>query len=201
MAGSPPPPPLFEIRSLATPAVTVFAANYNDVNFGKTVNINNSGFNVKRANGTVGFQVLPLGNLTLNTDGFTTANRGFFINSDNRNFFKVTETELKFSDATQELFKVDNQGYAYARKMVVTLNNPFPDYVFEKNYKLMPLSELKLFIATNKHLPNMASAKEVSLNNNQVEIGELTTKLLEKVEELTLYILQQQAEIDALKAK
>ncbi len=192
---------MFEVRSLAAPAVTVFSAGYNDVNFAKTVNINNSSFNVRRANGTVGFQVMPLGNLTLNTDGFTTANRGFFINSDGRNFFKVTETELKFSDATQDLFKVDNQGYAYARKMVVTLNNPFPDYVFEKSYKLMPLSELKLFIATNKHLPNMASANEVSLNNNQVEIGELTTKLLEKVEELTLYILQQQAEIEALKAK
>jgi hypothetical protein len=96
---------------------------------------------------------------------------------------------------------VDANGYAYARKMVVTLANPFPDYVFETNYKLMPLSDLAAFIAKYKHLPNLPSAQEVADNNNQVELGEMQALLLEKVEELTLYILQQQQQIEELQRK
>jgi hypothetical protein len=82
--------------------------------------------------------------------------------------------------------------------MVVTLANPFPDYVFETNYKLMPLSDLAAFIAKYKHLPNLPSAQQVADNNNQVELGEMQALLLEKVEELTLYILQQQQQIEEL---
>ena len=63
----------------------------------------------------------------------------------------------------------------------------------------MPLTDLAAFIAKNKHLPNMPSAKQVVANNNQVELGDMQSKLLEKVEELTLYVLQQQQEIEALK--
>lgn len=66
-----------------------------------------------------------------------------------------------------------------------------PDYVFEPDYKLMPLKELGTFIEEKKHLPNIPSKAEVEAKGS-VNITILQMKLLEKVEELTLYTLQQQ---------
>jgi hypothetical protein len=64
----------------------------------------------------------------------------------------------------------------------------WPDYVFDKNYKLMPLAELEKSIAKNKHLPNIPSATEIEKNG--ISVGEMSKKLIEKVEELTLYIIE-----------
>ncbi len=72
-----------------------------------------------------------------------------------------------------------------------------PDYVFEKQYKLMPLAELKAYIETAKHLPGVKSAKEVA--EEGLNISQSQMALLEKVEELTLYTLQQQDELDSKK--
>lgn len=104
-------------------------------------------------------------------------------------------------------------GVTYAREVQVTLGT-FPDYVFEKDYKLRSLSELENFINANKHLPNIPSAKEVD-ENQGVKLGELNVKMLEKIEELSLYLIEQnkkleaqnklleaqQQEIEAMKAK
>lgn len=73
------------------------------------------------------------------------------------------------------------------------------DKVFEPAYQLMPLPEVAAFIQKNKHLPNVPSASEVVKNG--VDVNEMVSKLLEKVEELTLYIVEQQKEIDLLKEK
>ncbi|CAL2107128.1 conserved exported hypothetical protein [Tenacibaculum sp. 190524A02b] len=82
----------------------------------------------------------------------------------------------------------------------VTLNvGSFPDYVFANNYDLMPLEEVASFIKKHQHLPNMKSEKEVVKEG--MELKELTLKLVEKVEELTLYTIQQQKLIDNLQAK
>ena len=78
----------------------------------------------------------------------------------------------------------------------VALSSAWADYVFADNYKLMPLEDLSRFIKTNKHLPNIPTAAEVEKNG--IEIGEMNAKLLEKIEELHLYILQQQKQIEEL---
>ena len=70
-----------------------------------------------------------------------------------------------------------------------------PDYVFEDDYQLMGLDELEAFVATEKHLPNIPSAKEVQAGG--LNMTEMQLKLLEKVEELTLYTIDQQKVIDA----
>lgn len=75
-----------------------------------------------------------------------------------------------------------------------TLN--VPDYVFADDYKLMPLTELKSFISENSHLPNIPSAKEI--NSSHLDITQMQLRLLEKVEELTLYTLQQHETIEGL---
>jgi trimeric autotransporter adhesin len=84
-------------------------------------------------------------------------------------------------------------------KMKYENENQWSDKVFDKTYKLMPLQEVSKFISENKHLPNVPSAQEVVKNG--VSIDEIVSKLLEKVEELTLYTIQQQKEIEELRKK
>lgn len=73
----------------------------------------------------------------------------------------------------------------------------WPDYVFEKNYRLRSLNEVNEFIRANKHLPGIPSAAEIEKEG--LELTDISKRLMEKVEELTLYILQQQEQIDELK--
>ena len=84
------------------------------------------------------------------------------------------------------------------KEVEVTLNG-WPDYVFETDYPLMNLQETEQYIKENKHLPNVPSAAEVEANG--VNLGDMQGKLLLKIEELTLYILDLQKQIDELKNK
>ncbi|WP_420574141.1 hypothetical protein [Kordia sp.] len=73
------------------------------------------------------------------------------------------------------------------------------DYVFKSDYNLKPLEEVEAFINTNGHLPNVPSATEVEKEG--VNLGEMDAKLLEKIEELTLYVIELKKEINELKNK
>ena len=73
------------------------------------------------------------------------------------------------------------------------------DFVFAEDYQLRPLSDVKAFIQEYKHLPEIKSAQE--MQENGVGVNELQTQLLQKIEELTLYILQQEERIKALEAE
>ena len=72
----------------------------------------------------------------------------------------------------------------------------WPDYVFCSDYQLMPLDDLREYITTNHHLPNVPSEAEVM--ENGIELGDMQSVLLEKIEEMTLYLLQQQETIEQL---
>ena len=73
------------------------------------------------------------------------------------------------------------------------------DYVFEPDYELMPLDELEAFVATNRHLPNVPSTEEIKLNG--VSVQHFQGRLLEKVEELVLYTLEQKREIQDVRQR
>jgi hypothetical protein len=92
-------------------------------------------------------------------------------------------------------FEVKNNGEVFARKVTVTLND-FPDYVFANDYKLMPLKVLEAYLSSNKHLPNMPTAAEVQANG--ADLGEINKALVEKVEELTLYIIEMNKRMEAI---
>jgi len=90
------------------------------------------------------------------------------------------------------------QGNLEAKKVKVTATpGSVPDYVFQPNYKLPTLNELEAFIKTNSHLPNIPNAKEIETNGQ--DVGDLQLKLLEKIEELTLYLIQENKENSNLK--
>ena len=70
------------------------------------------------------------------------------------------------------------------------------DYVFNPDYTLMPTGDLRAYIVENRHLPDVPSEAEVI--ENGVELGDMQSILLKKIEELTLYMLQQQETIESL---
>ena len=92
---------------------------------------------------------------------------------------------------TNPQYNMDVAGTIRANEIVV--NTTGADFVFADDYQLRPLSEVKTFIQENKHLPEIKSAQE--MQENGVGINELQTQLLQKIEELTLYILQQEERI------
>lgn len=96
-------------------------------------------------------------------------------------------------------------GNIIAEKVMIKYSTEWPDYVFESEYKLMSMQDLRTFVTQNKHLPEVPSATEIE---NGLDVGQLQGVLLKKIEELTLYTLQlqeqveqQQTEIEELKNK
>ena len=68
-----------------------------------------------------------------------------------------------------------------------------PDYVFQPSYQLLSLAELESYVKANSHLPNIPSANEMAADGQ--DLGELQLKLLEKIEELTLYTIDQEKQL------
>ena len=88
-------------------------------------------------------------------------------------------------------------GKVACKEFVVIDPTKWADFVFDKNYQLMPLCEVEQFYKTHKHLPSVPSEQEVKTNG--INSAEMDATLLQKIEELTLYLVQQQKEIEALK--
>jgi hypothetical protein len=94
--------------------------------------------------------------------------------------------------------KLAVNGTIKAREVIVTQDG-WPDYVFKEGYRLMPLGEVRRFIAKNGHLPGMPSEREV--REGGVRIGDMQARLLQKVEELTLYVMELKEENGRLRRR
>lgn len=101
-------------------------------------------------------------------------------------------------------YKLAVNGSVIATAVTVKLYTDWADYVFNDDYKLLSLTEVKKYIDKNHHLPDMPSAAQVQKDG--LNLGEINTALTRKVEELTLYLIEkneqlnkQQKEIDLLK--
>lgn len=85
------------------------------------------------------------------------------------------------------------------RAKEVVVETGWADFVFEDDYNLISLAELENFVIENNHLPGIPTEEEVK--NNGVSVGEMNSKLLQKVEELTLYVIELNKKIEMLKSK
>jgi len=94
-------------------------------------------------------------------------------------------------------YKLSINGKAICEELKVQLSGNWPDYVFRKEYNLMPLSQLEQFINTNQHLPNIPKASEIEKSG--IEVGDMQKRMMEKIEELTLYIIDLQKQVEELK--
>jgi len=122
----------------------------------------------------------------------------------------VTARPIYIEDASgNSIFSVFGNGMVNAKTIKTgelrviaspNMNTPYwADYVFAKDYKLRPLKDVEAFINANSHLPEVPSTAEVAKEG--IDVMKMDATLLKKVEELTLYMIQQQKEIEALKAQ
>lgn len=93
-------------------------------------------------------------------------------------------------------YMLNVNGKAICTELKVQLQANWPDYVFKEDYKLKSFNELRNYIAANNHLPGMPAASEIQ--NSGMEVGEMQRKMMEKIEELTLYVLQLENKISTL---
>ncbi len=109
----------------------------------------------------------------------------------------TTDMNVGIGTATPDA-KLTVNGTIHAKEVLIDLNGPLADYVFEPDYALPALSDVKQYIQENKHLPNVPSAAQVEQSG--LSVGEMQNLLLQKIEELTLYTIELKEEIERLKA-
>ncbi|SFD51585.1 hypothetical protein SAMN05518672_102260 [Chitinophaga sp. CF118] len=91
------------------------------------------------------------------------------------------------------------EGTIAARRIKVTQITPWPDFVFDINYQLPSLQEVENYIIANRHLPNIPSAAEVAKDGQ--DLGEMNRILLQKVEELTLHLIEQEKRMKEMQSE
>lgn len=118
------------------------------------------------------------------------------------NNFAPNEFDILYTDAkvginmptVQQDFQLAVKGGIISDRVKVIAPIEWPDYVFEKDYELKGLEEVACYIEENHHLPDVPSANEVKAGGN--DLGEMDAVLLKKIEELTLYLLAQQEQVE-----
>lgn len=168
-------------------------------------------------NGNVGVGVSdPQTKLEVNGDITLDFKKIYFDRSVNREHYKISNpawndglqfyhyTSHKFFVSGIERLRINNTGLLdvfgsiRAEEVKVCLNKGC-DFVFEKDYPLLPLNELDEYIKTNKHLPEIAPAAK--MESEGINLSEMNAKLLQKIEELTLYVIEQNKKLEAQNEK
>ncbi len=108
-----------------------------------------------------------------------------------------TGSAVGIGTATTAGYKLAVNGNIRCKEVVVETG--WADYVFDEKYTLVPLAIVEQYIAANKHLPGIPSAKEIQTNG--LKVAEVQTKMMEKIEELTLYIIELEKRLKKLEKK
>jgi hypothetical protein len=181
----------------SAPSNSIFVASDGDVGFGTTspdasldieASDGTASIKVTESNGTATTRVL----MDLNNNGGVrfdledTANSVTWVVQNQAQLFEIT----KAGTGVRELALDGSGNLTILGTLTASGGSTFPDYVFEPDYELMPLSELASFIEENKHLPKIPSASEIAAGG--LNMTEMQISLVEKVEELTLYMLAQE---------
>jgi hypothetical protein len=116
--------------------------------------------------------------------------------TESMSFFPGTG-QLGIGTANVGAYKLAVNGNIRSKEVVVETG--WADFVFDKKYTLQPLPEVEKYINEHKHLPGIPSAQEIQTNG--LKVGELQTKMMQKIEELTLYVIELKKEIELLKNK
>lgn len=115
------------------------------------------------------------------------------------NIYNTNSGGVGIGTSTLGTAKLAVEGKIEAREVVVTTASPFPDFVFEAGYQLPPLESVEKGIKSAGHLPGFPSAGEVGKAG--LDLGKMQLKLVQKTEEIMLYLIQLQKENDDLKAR
>jgi hypothetical protein len=126
------------------------------------------------------------------------ANYGLEFKTENDYIFNSTDANVGIGTSSPDA-TLDVDGDIICGAIEVMDLGEWKDYVFNEDYNLRSLQEIENFINENHHLPDIPS--EVEVLENGYNMGEMDAMLLQKIEELTLYIIEQSKEINNLKAK
>jgi hypothetical protein len=181
----------------------------NTANGDRALQTNTTGFNNIAMGDSAGFASLGSGNIYIgHRSGAleTGSNKLYIGNDDNKTILygdiNTGQVLLGKPDATGYSFKgtrtLNVLGGILADSVRVALSGLWADYVFNEDYQLLAPETLKAYIKNNKHLPGIPTQQQVKKEG--VQLAEMNTKLLEKIEELTLYMLKQQEQINSLQA-
>ena len=113
----------------------------------------------------------------------------------------IDDLNLTYSGSSNNFRFSFNDGNLTIKGDFITDANTYPDYVFADDYDLMPIGDLAEFIERERHLPNVPSQADVDARGGTFSVNDLQIALLEKIEELTLYTIDQQKTIDELTAR
>ena len=131
------------------------------------------------------------------TDNDLTKGIGVYNSSYSKDVFTVYGNgKMVVQNDTGPILQLEPNGLLRSRTIKID-TDIWPDYVFDENYPLMSLDEIELFIGRNGHLPGVPSEEEVVKDG--IDVGAMNVILLQKVEELTLLLIQQQQELEELK--
>ncbi len=136
------------------------------------------------------------GNESPDSNTVTVTTNTSYENGSGSMYWSLNDQDVYYTDGNVGIgtsipdSKLTVKGNIHGEEVKVDLSVPAPDYVFDTDYKLTPLETLQQYIKQNNHLPNIPTAKE--LETYGVVLGVMNMKLLEKIEELTLYTIQQQ---------
>jgi hypothetical protein len=152
--------------------------------------------------GTITNSIAFMGNIAISGTGSITNGYGFYMNNfpagvANKYGIYITDATARnyfagsigIGTTNPGSFKLAVEGKIGAREVKVTLQNPWPDYVFSSQYQLPDLLSVEQFIRTHRHLPGIPAAASIQKEGG-IELGEMNRKLLEKIEELTLYLIE-----------
>lgn len=173
---------------------------YNGTSYGRQVNIGGNGINLFTANEiALGGAIFPTDTSLIlwsnsNANNYLVfqpswGNTGVGTYTPNAKFH-VNGAQLIGNNnariATGYSLSVD--GKIMSEESTVLTSGAWPDYVFDDSYKLMPLEELEQLIRQQKHLPNIPPASVIEKKG--IDLGDMNRRLVEKVEELTLYLIE-----------
>jgi hypothetical protein len=105
----------------------------------------------------------------------------------------LNRSDADFTARTLTATNIYNNGNLWSKQIKVALTNPFPDYVFKKDYRLPTLVAVKSYIDRNQHLPEFPSADQVAKDG--IDVAEMNSLLVKKIEELTLYLIEKDKEL------
>jgi len=171
--------------------------------------------NNRDASGTPGSGALEIANgLRLdNNEIITNTGATLHLNNDNNGNVHIDNTTFRVI-SNQNCVKIGNVSTSsfnnyklfvekgiLTEKVKVAVKNTadWSDYVFEEDYEMMPIDQLEDFVNTNKHLPNVPSAQEMV--DEGLDVATMDAKLLEKIEEAHLYIIELHKELKELKVQ
>lgn len=132
-----------------------------------------------------------------NNGGYKFPVSSFTFNASEQGMFINPTGDVGIGTINTRGYKLAIAGNMIAESVKVQLQGSWPDYVFGKNYQLPTLQETEKYIKEKGHLQGIPSAAEVKANG--IDLGEMNARLLQKIEELTLHLIQKDDDIQSLK--